>query len=105
MGLELLFGSNQRPERVLIPTLYFLQERTYIRPATLYSWLKQTILLCYKQADQQSLDLAQVKAHDISAFASSKAFYGGVSMDQIMQAFHWKAQNTFTNIYLKGLIW
>ena len=33
-----------------------------IRPATLSSWLKQTILLCYKQADQQALDL--VKAHD-----------------------------------------
>ena len=26
-----------------------------IRPATLSSWLKQTILLCYKQADQQAL--------------------------------------------------
>ena len=31
-----------------------------IRPATLSSWLKQTILLCYKQADQQALDLVQV---------------------------------------------
>ena len=28
-----------------------------IRPATLSSWLKQTILLCYKQADQKALDL------------------------------------------------
>ena len=28
-----------------------------IRPSTLSSWLKQTILLCYKQADQQSLGL------------------------------------------------
>ena len=52
-----------------------------IRPATLSSWLKQTILLCYKQADQQALDLVQVKAHDIRAFAASKAFYGGVSVD------------------------
>ena len=68
-----------------------------IRPATLSSWLKQTILLCYKQADQQALDLVQVKAHDIRAFAASKAFYGGVSVDQIMQACHWKAHNTFTN--------
>ena len=58
-------------------------------PATLSSWLKQTILLCYKQADQQALDLVQVKAHDIRAFAASKAFYGGVSVDQIMQACHW----------------
>ena len=67
-----------------------------IRPATLSSWLKQTILLCYKQADQQALDLVQVKAHDIRAFAASKAFYGGVSVDQIIQACHWKAHNTFT---------
>ena len=74
-----------------------------IRPATLSSWLKQTILLCYKQADQQALDLVQVKAHDIRAFAASKAFYGGVSVDQIMQACHWKAHNTFTNFYLKDL--
>ena len=28
-----------------------------IRPATLSSWLKQTILLCYKQADHASLSL------------------------------------------------
>ena len=72
-----------------------------IRPATLSSWLKQTILLSYKQADQQALDLVQVKAHDIRAFAASKAFYGGVSVDQIMQACHWKGHNTFTNFYLK----
>ena len=76
-----------------------------IRPATFSSWLKQTILLCYKQADQQALDLVQVKAHDIRAFAASKAFYGGVSVDQIMQACHWKAHNTFTNFYLKDLTW
>ena len=57
-----------------------------IRPATLSSWLKQTILLCYKQGNQQALDLVQVKAHDIRAFPASKAFYGGISVDQIMQA-------------------
>ena len=74
-----------------------------IKPATLSSWLKQTILLCYKQADQQALDLVQVEAHDIRAFAASKAFYGGVSVDQIMQACHWKAHNTFTKFYLKDL--
>ena len=76
-----------------------------IRPATLSSWLKQTTLLCYKQADQQALDLVQVKAHDIRAFAASKAFFGGVLVDQIMQACHWKAHKTFTNFYLKDLTW
>ena len=50
-----------------------------IRSGTLSSWLKQTIL--HKQADQQALDLVLVKVHDIRAFATSKAFYGGVSVD------------------------
>ena len=40
---------------------------------------------------------------DISSV--SKAFDGGVSVDQIMQACHWKAHNTFTNSYLKDLTW
>ena len=101
---EVLFGLNQGPKRFPVPP-HFLQERTDIRPATLSSWLKQTILLCYKQADQQALDLLQVKEYDIRAFAASKAFYGGVSVDQIMQACHWKAHNTFTNFYLKDLTW
>ena len=56
----------------------------------------------FKQADQQALDL--VKVHDNRAFAVSKTFYGGVSVDQIMQACHWKA-HTFTNFYLKDLTW
>ena len=37
------------------------------RLTTLSSWLQKAIPLCYKQ-DQQALDLAQVKAHDIRAF-------------------------------------
>ena len=81
---EVLPGLNQRPERVSIPTLYFLQEWTYLRHQTCYCLflVKKTILLCYKQADQQALDRVQVKAHGIMAF------YGGVSVDQIMQACH-----------------
>ena len=38
------------------------------------------------------MDLLGVRAHDVRAFAASKAFYGGVSMDQILQACHWKSQ-------------
>ena len=97
--------KDLRGSRSLIFISFKKGHTSDIRPATLSSWLKQTILLCYKQADQQALDLVQVKAHDIRAFAASKAFYGGVSVDQIMQACHWKAHNTFTNFYLKDLTW
>ena len=86
-GPEVLSGLNQRLKRVLIPTFISFKKGhiSDIRPTTLSSWLKQTILLYYKQAEQQSLDLVQVTAHDITAFVASKAFYGGVSVDAIMQ--------------------
>ena len=102
-GPEVLFGLNKdlRGSRSLLFISFKKGHTSDIRPATLSSWLKQTILLCYKQADQPALDLVQVKTHDIRAFAASKAFYGGVSVDQIMQACHWKAHNTLTNFYLR----
>ena len=83
-GPEVLFGPNKdlRGSRSLLFISFMKGHTSDIRPPTLSSWLKQTILLCYKQADQQALDLVQVKAHDIRAFAASKAFYGGVSVDQ-----------------------
>ena len=44
----------------------------------LSSWIKQTVILCYKLSDQESLNLHQVKAHDVRAFAASRAFHGGL---------------------------
>ena len=104
-GPEVLPGSNQdlRGSRFLL-FISFKKGHTDIRPATLSSWLKQTILLCYKQADQQALDLVQVKLHDIRAFAASKAFYSGVSGNQVMQACHWKAHNTLQIFTYKPLL-
>ena len=49
------------------------------------------------------MDLVGVKTHNVRAFVASKAFYGGISMDQIMQACHWKSHNTFTRFYLRDL--
>ena len=48
-----------------------------IVPATISSWIKQTVLLCYQLSDQAAQDL-QVRAHDVRAFAASQAFQGGV---------------------------
>ena len=76
-----------------------------IVPATVSSWIKQTIVLCYQMSDQQARQLHQVRAHDVRAFAASKAFQGGVPLDQILAACHWKSHNTFTQFYLKDLAW
>ena len=54
------------------------------------------LILCYELSDQESLTLHQVKAHDVRAFAASKAFQSGVSLEQILSACHWKSHNSFT---------
>ena len=76
-----------------------------ISPATISSWIKQTVILCYELSDQQAHTLHQVKAHDVRAFAASKAFQSGVSLEQILAACHWKSHNTFTQFYLKDVAW
>ena len=76
-----------------------------ISPATISSWIKQTVILCYELSDHQAHTLHQVKAHDVSAFAASKAFQLGVSLEQILSACHWKSHNTFTQFYLKDVAW
>ena len=68
-----------------------------ISPATISSWIKQTVILCY--------ELSDTKAHDVRAFAASKAFQSGVSLEQILSACHWKSHNTFTQFYLKDVAW
>ena len=76
-----------------------------ISPATISSWIKQTVILCYELSDQEALSLHQVKAHDVRAFAASKAFQSGISLDQILSACHWKSHNTFTQFYLNDVAW
>ena len=80
MSPEVLSGSNQRTERVSIPILYFLQERTYLRYQTHYSlFLVKTNYPTLLQTSKSTvLGLVQAKMHDIRAFMASKAFYGGV---------------------------
>ena len=39
-----------------------------ISPATISSWIKQTVILCYELSDQEAHTLYQVKAHDVRAF-------------------------------------
>ena len=75
-----------------------------IVPATV-SWIKQTIVLCYQLSDEQAQTLHQVRAHDVRDFMASKAFQGGVPLDQILSACHWKSHNTFTQFYLKDVAW
>ena len=55
--------------------------------------------------DEDAPKLHQVKPLDVLAFAASKAFQGGVPLEQILSACQWKPHNTFTQFYLKYVTW
>ena len=95
--------KDSRGGRQLLFISYKLGHSKDIQCSTISSWIKNTIKFCYTEADNADMDLVGVKTHDVRAFAASKAFYGGISMDQIMQACHWKSHNTFTRFYLRDL--
>ena len=63
--------SDLRPNKELVFKKGFGKD---ISPATISSWIKQTVILCYELSYQKALTLHQVKAHDVRAFAASKAF-------------------------------
>ena len=56
-----------------------------IKRSTISSWLKQTVILAYKNSGVETRALSNVKAHDVRAMAASLAFKGGVSLDQILE--------------------
>ena len=64
-----------------------------ISPATISSWIKQTVILCYERSDQEAHNLHHVKAHDVRAFAASKAFQSGISLEQIYTDVYKKDKN------------
>ena len=72
----------------------------YLELKAVFLALKEFQNLCV-----QVHTLHQVKAHDVRAFAASKAFQSGVSLEQILAACHWKSHNTFTQFYLKDVAW
>ena len=97
--------KDLRKDKELVLVLFKKGFDRDISPATISSWIKKTVILCYQLSDQEAHVLHQVKAHDVRAFAASKAFQGVVSLDQILSACQWKSQNTFTQFYLKDVAW
>ena len=95
--------KDTRTGRQLLFVSYKLGHSKDIQCSTILSWIKNTIQFCYSKVESAHMDLIGEKAHDVRAFAASKAFYGGTSMDQIIQACHWKSYNTFMKFYLKDL--
>ena len=50
---------------------------------TISCWKKQTLIVCYRTSYLKALSVDQVRVQDVRAFAASKAFCGGISLEQM----------------------
>ena len=77
MSFVLLLRQDQGPGKDLVLVSFQKSFLKDIVPATIASCIKQTVLLCYQLSDEEAQNLHQVRAHDVRAFAASKAFCWG----------------------------
>ena len=85
-SIALLFGQDLGQNKDLVFVSFKKGFDKDISPATISSWIKQTVILCYELSDQEAHTLHQAKAHDVGAFDASKVFKSGVSLDTVLSA-------------------
>ena len=83
-SIALLLGQDLRQNKEVVFVSFKKGFNKDISPATISSWIKQTVILCYELSDQEAHTLHQANAHDVRAFAASKVFQSGVSLDPIL---------------------
>ena len=60
-SFALLFRQNLRQNMELVFVSFKKSFDKDISPATIFSWIKETVILCYELSDQEALTLHQVK--------------------------------------------
>ena len=74
---------------------------------TISSWMRQTILEAYKQAEAEAancLKLERARGHAIRAFKATWQAFRHISIQEILTSCRWKSANTFANFYLKDMV-
>ena len=97
LSTYLKLTADLRHDKTLLFISYKQGHSKDIQCSTISSWINNTIKFCFSRVGD--MDLLGVKAHDVRASLLPKP-----SMDQILQACHWKSHNTFTSFYLKDLL-
>ena len=70
---------------------------------TISNWIKNVIKLAYKNAQDEDLTMAHVRAHEVRALAASVAFSSNLALRDINKACYWRGHSTFTSYYLREL--
>ena len=79
------------------------RHNTEIAPATLSSWLRNTIQTCYDKSNNRIRQEFNLTAHSIRGWSTSWAVTNRASISDVMSAVKWRAHTTFTSHYLRDV--
>ena len=74
-----------------------------IHQNTISGWMRKLITYAYQHADEDTAKLLSTSTHAIRGMASSLAFKGSASLEEVLGACSWKSHSTFTSHYLKDM--
>ena len=95
--------KNSRPAKNTRLFLPLKKGVSDISTKTISSWICCTILLAYESSGEKCLNRHSVKAHEVRALASSWALFNSASISEVLSAWFWRCQDSFTSFYLRSM--
>jgi hypothetical protein len=95
-------ASYRRMRRKLFIS-HALNHEGEIAPATISSWIRDTIIQCYKLSNNRLRTEYKVTAHSVRSMATSWAVTNRATVADVMTAAMWRAPTTFTSFYLRDV--
>ena len=92
-----------REGKVLMFVSHLVGHTKDIHVNTVSGWVRKLIQFCYEHVDSRTAKLQGTSTHTIRGLASTLAFKGSASLEDIMSACSWKSHNTFSSFYLEDV--
>ena len=74
-----------------------------ISTAHISRWIVYLVKRAHRDANEDTAALANVKAHEVQAIATSRAPYTNAPFEVIMQAADWSGKSTFASFYSRAM--
>ena len=74
-----------------------------INKSSISGWISSVIRLAYKDLSKKKLALLNIRAHEVSALATSWAYFSKTPLEEVFRAAVWSNHSVFAKCYLRDL--
>ena len=97
--LKMTEPYRQNRTRLFLP----IKCKQEISKSSISRWISYTIKLAYKKLTNRDFPFLKIKAHEVRALSSSRAFFDKVPLNEILKAAVWNQSSTFAKFNLRDM--